>query len=102
MKALTLCAALLAAGTALAGDELVMRSKDLTVRLTMEPCEIGPLVIGLDAAGTQTPPRKAYIQYQGGEVLGCWGTLDDKVLIGDETGDGGYIPKAAFSRPAGV
>lgn len=101
MKALVLCAAL-AAGAAVAGDELVMRSRDLTIRLTMQPCEIGLIAKGLDQAGTETPARKAYIQHQGREVHGCWGTPGDKVLIGDETGAGGYLLKSEFTKADGV
>ena len=102
MKAALLIAAALAVGPALAGDELVMRTKELTVRLTMEPCEIGPLIKGLDEAGTETPARKAYIQVREHEVHGCWGTLGDKVLIGDETGAGGYLLKSEFGKADGV
>jgi hypothetical protein len=101
MRYLVLAAAL-AVGSAIAGQEMVFTGDGLTVRLTLAPCEHPALVAGLTAAGTQTPPRAAWIKSGNIEVGGCWGTLEEKVLIGDEAGNGGYIPMAAFKPSSGI
>ncbi len=97
---------LIAAGfatSALGGQEAVFRQGDLTVRLTQAECAIPPIAVALEAAGGLTQPKAAAITSRGSEVRGCWSVdKDADVLIGDETGAGGFIPATQFKIESGV
>ena len=95
-------ALLLATMPAFAGDQMVYKSDRITVHLTMNACDIAPLTQALIAAESETPPRVAIILYGQTEVPGCWGSLQDKVLIADVLGAAGFILKESFKPERGA
>lgn len=42
--------------------------------------------------------KAAEILFQGRKIQACWALVDDKVVIVDEEGDGGFIDPAAFRK----
>lgn len=98
----SILAILLAAMPAFAGDQMIYKGGGVTVHLTLAPCSIEPLTKALIAAESETPPMVAIILYGQTEVPGCWGSLEDKVLLADVLGAAGFIPKKSFKPERGV
>jgi hypothetical protein len=95
-------AALLLPGTAKAGAEMVYKSGELTIRLHDVPCRSAVLAEGLKEAGSEKPAQSATILISGNAIPGCWGISEDKVLIVDVMGNGGYILAKDFKPNPGV
>lgn len=104
MKKLLLaaCAALLFSSSSLAKgptDVMVLKNGDLIVTLTKAPC----------TAKIDLPKKEQWknadVLYQGKEIKACWivpQNDQEYVLVVDETGDGGFIPKDSFKPATGL
>jgi hypothetical protein len=88
-----ICAAILAAGPALADSEF--RNGDDFVRISAEPCKDAKVLALIESrGGVGTDYRAASAQVNGALYAGCWQPIFDKqvvVLVYDD-GDTGMIP----------
>lgn len=78
---------LLASCTAGAASTSSMAQGDLRVTVTAEPCEL--------VADKRF--HKAMVVWKGDNLKACWADLDaENILVVDETGDAGAVPKRLF------
>jgi hypothetical protein len=100
MRALILVAALVAAGPASA-VELVYKSDELNVHLLESSCKSERIKFMAASVGVEVP--YAGMARKGNYVVGlCWGKVDDKFVIIDEDGMGGFMGVDLFSVNHGV
>jgi hypothetical protein len=92
-------AAALAAGSAIAGPVATFHGEHVTVFAYQEDCEVPSLTAFLAEFGKA---KKAATRFGGAEIKACYVVQDDKVLIVDEDGNGGYIPVTAFKEAKSV
>jgi hypothetical protein len=93
------CAAVLAAGSAIAGPVATFHGENVTVFAYLDECDVPKLAAVLAEFG---PARKAATRFGGREIKACYVVKDEQVLIVDEDGNGGYIPASAFKEAKSV
>jgi hypothetical protein len=97
-----LIAALAASGPVTAGPQMVYQGETMSVTLMLADCDIPALANGLRQVPSLTPPKMAVIRHGPTEIPACWGTAEDKVLLGDILGNAGFIPMDAFKAQPGT
>jgi hypothetical protein len=93
---------LLLPGVAKAAAEMVYTSGDLTIRLHDVPCRHAVLSEGLKEAGAEKPAQAATVMIRGTPIPACWGLSEDKVLVVDVMGNGGYVLANDFKPNPGI
>jgi hypothetical protein len=101
-KAIIALILLLVAAPVLAED-LVYRNGTLTIRISDSPCTsevLGTAIKGMDAVG---PVKAAQVMIRQQRLAACWALdADGDVLLVDQQGDGGFMPREWFKRDHGV
>jgi hypothetical protein len=92
--------ALLCASSAFAGPVAVWKGENVKVYAYTEDCEVPSLALVLSQFGGKA--RKASVQEGSREYAACYVLQDDKVLIVDSEGSGGYINAADFKEDKGA
>jgi hypothetical protein len=94
MKAVVICAALVAAAASPAfAQELVARQGDDSVRLSDAACK-SELVLGRLEPGAANQYRAASAVFQGQRFQACWRMVGNAAHLVYEDGDQGIIPAA--------
>lgn len=87
---------------ATAGQEMIYRKDNLSVRLTQRACEVQAAQDLLRTVPGVTEVKAAEVILGGETRRACWGLdADNDVAVVDEKGAGGFLPVKAF-QPAGV
>jgi hypothetical protein len=93
MKQALTCAALLCAALTASADDLIWQGDGVSVRFLAEPCQRASLVMIL-SQNSPAPAYQAEVTIGSRSLGACWAELDDRLVLVDEDGDGGYIAKA--------
>jgi hypothetical protein len=99
-----LIAALIAAGPAFAGDDMLYKDDNVTVRLRSEPCATASMQAVLAQVQPEPAAKVAEVIFQGRSIAACWMAHQESgnVVLIDADGDAGMIPMAQFKRVPGA
>lgn len=100
MRKLILAAALLAAGAAQA-DDLIWSGGGTSVRLLLAPCQ-SPTLAAVLATVAPGEAKQGEVTVGATHIDACWIALEDKVIVVDSNGNGGFILQSDFKRAPGV
>jgi hypothetical protein len=89
---------LIVAGAALlalsaSADDLVWQGEGVSIRFLKEPCQRASLVMVL-SQNSDAPAYQAEVTIGSRSLGACWAELDEKLVLVDEDGSGGYVLKA--------
>jgi hypothetical protein len=96
-----LIAAVLAAGPAIAAQEMIAKSGDDHVRLIDAPCPYASVLMHIPEANRKAF-RKADARVGGQRYFACFALKGDQVIIVYEDGDLGQIPAADFKEAQAI
>lgn len=99
---LVVAVVLLAVSVVAFAENPVYNNGTLRIELTQEDCESPTAWLGLMMNSGSEDIKKAKVTSAGEDLQACWVSFEDKVLVADETGRGGYVEKKEFARKTGI